>query len=109
MGTIGTTRLVYGEDAELMEDGLTPEETMDNFEGELEYDYENAVDGDSMIATPMSYNYDVVPLIVGGGFAYVAHSMYSSKKYSWAYILGGFTLGYVVGNYVSKGIYKIAK
>lgn len=131
MGTIGTTQLVYGSDAELIENGSLFED--DNIVGETDYNYDgsdssyglnyndvefvNATDSGESVsetttttttisATPAKKPFDVVPMIVGGAGAYAAHSMFSTKKYSWAYVLVGFTAGYFVGGALSKAINK---
>lgn len=135
MGTIGTTQLVYGSDAELIENGNIIGDG-ENIVGETDYNYDgsdssyglnyddiefaNAVDTDTesvsetttttttISATPAKTKkpFDVVPMIVGGAGAYAAHSMFATKKYSWAYVLVGFTAGYFVGGALSKAINK---
>jgi len=122
MGTIGTTRLVYGNDVEVLENGSLENDSV--LVGSTNYNYNNMTGDDMDVETESvsettttttttsvsmpkkQAKFDVVPLITGGGLAYLAHTRFMNNKYSWAYVLGGFTLGYVGGSYLSKAITK---
>lgn len=123
MGTLATTRFVYDGGADLIENGSLENDSV--MAGSVNYNYNNAT-GDnfeveetepetttttttrtvSMPKMDTKKKFDIVPLITGGGIAYLAHAKFASKPYSWAYVLGGFTIGYVGGAYLSKAINK---
>jgi len=127
MGTLASTRLVYGDSADVIENGSltdgsvmvgTTDYNYNNVTGEDDTDIDTETESVSESTTTTTTTstsvsmpkkkakFDIVPLIAGGGIAYLAHTRFMNNKYSWAYVLGGFTLGYVGGSYLSKAITK---
>jgi hypothetical protein len=111
MGSIGSTRIVYG-NAEVIEEGNIGG---GNLSGTTDYKY--AAEGEDIeapvaetesitILTRKRKSFDVIPMISGGAVAYLAHNKFIGKKHTWAYALGGFALGYVAGTFISKAAYK---
>lgn len=108
MGSIASTRIVYG-NAEVVEENRISGDVS----GTTEYKYAN--EGQEEAIAPLESesvtikrrsSFDVIPMISGGAVAYFAHKKFIGKKYTWAYALGGFALGYVAGTYISKAAYK---
>ena len=117
MGSIASTRIVYG-NAEVVEENRISGDVS----GTTEYKYANEgqeeaiaplesesvapLESESVTIIKRRSSFDVIPMISGGAVAYFAHKKFIGKKYTWAYALGGFALGYVAGTYISKAAYK---
>lgn len=116
MGTLASSRMIYGNAEITEENGISS----GNSSGVANYKYANEGEQEDisvnvpssnesvtvMVEKGASKKIDVVPLITGGALAYLAHSKFKSKKFSWAYVLGGFTIGYFGGSFVSNKLIK---
>lgn len=116
MGTIASSRIVYG-NAELIEENGMSNETI----GVTDFKYANEGATEEISVNVPSTNdnvsvvvekgaskkgFNVIPLVTGGALAYLAHYKFKDKKYTWAYVLGGFAVGYFGGSFVSNKLIK---